>query len=42
MTTKNDDEPEKVDLESLDVAEEKRRELLRLFPRIDALLRRSA
>ena len=30
MTTKNDDEPGKVDLKSLDIAEEKRRELLRL------------
>ena len=28
MTTKNDDEPEKVDLKSLDIAQEKRRELL--------------
>ena len=34
MTTKNDDEPERLDLKSLDIAEEKRRELLRLFPEV--------
>ena len=34
MTTQANDEPEKVDLKSLDIAEEKRRELLRLFPEV--------